>query len=178
MNAIFPAALAATLVVLSVPAASAQSAATPEATGPAETAADPAAPPLWLVSCSNAQNREELLCEVSQSIVLTQGNQRVASAAFLRVAGQTQTLAAFAVPFGVAIPAGVRVSVDDTEVAQIAYQSCDAQGCYASTDAGEEWLAALRGGEQMTLLLTARDGQEIRLAFPLTDFAGVEALMP
>lgn len=134
--------------------------------------------PLWLVTCSSQLDPERLFCEFSQSIVTTEGNQRVATASFTRIAGAAETNAAFVLPTGVLLPAGVSVSVDDAKVGALIYQSCDAQGCYASAGVDDAWLDAMRTGATMVLDLKTRDGQDVQLGFPLQEFAKAEAMLP
>lgn len=145
----------------------------------AEQAAAPAAP-LWLMSCSNQMQPDKLLCEFSQSIVMTQGNQsqRIATASFNRVAGQPQTDAIFTLPYGVSLPDPVRVLVDDKEVGGLAWQSCDAGGCYATGPVDETWLQAMRDGNQMTVALKARDGRDLSYSFQLSGFQASENMLP
>lgn len=136
--------------------------------------------PLWLISCSNLLDPDELLCEFSQSIVLTQGGQsnRLASAAFTRVAGQSGTNALFSLPFEVSLADPVRVSVDDKEVGTLAWQSCDAGGCHASGPVDDGWLRAMRAGSQLSAALKARDGRDLSFGFQLKDFSRTEKLLP
>jgi len=142
-----------------------------------ETPARPTAP-LWLISCSNQQNPDQLVCEFSQSIMLTELNQRVATASFTRAVGHDETNAAFMLPAGVSLPAGIAVSVDDAPVGELTYQSCDAQGCYATGSVDHAWLKAMRAGRQLVVGLTSRDGQAIRLVFQLDGFSKAESMLP
>ena len=162
-------------------------------TQPAPVAATPAAPPaaqpqpnaapaapLWLMTCSNQLQPDHLQCEFSQSIVLTRGNQRerVATASFSRVAGQPQTQAAFTLPYGVSLPDPVKIMVDDKEVGSLAWQSCDAGGCYASGTVDGAWLQAMRNGNKLTTALKARDGRALNFVFQLDGFTKAEAMLP
>lgn len=169
------AALAVALLLLAAAPAVAQ---TDEAGDTSDVEAPEASAPPWLMTCSNQQDPAVLLCEVSQSILLTQANQRVATVSFARAAGQTETQAVFLLPVGVLLPAGITLSVDGTEVGRMDYDSCDAQGCLARADVEDTWLQAMRDGGQLTLGLTTRDGQAIGLNFQLDGFADVERLFP
>lgn len=150
---------------------------TGDAAGTEQAAPAPTAP-LWLVSCSSQPDPERLFCEFSQSIVTTQGNQRVATASFNRMSGADETNAAFVLPTGVLLPAGVSVSVDETKVGELTYQSCDAQGCYATGEVDDAWLDAMRAGATLVVDLKTREGQDVRLGFPLDQFTATEALLP
>ncbi|MCF3973212.1 invasion associated locus B family protein [Paracoccus salsus] len=142
------------------------------------TTAAPPPPPLWLISCSNQANPDELLCEFSQSLIVSEGNQRLATASFARVAGQDATRSVMTVPFGVSLSQGVAMSVDEQSVATLAYDSCDGQGCYASGAVDEAWLQAMRAGEQLTATVKGRDGRDIALSFQLSGFSKAEAMLP
>lgn len=134
--------------------------------------------PLWLVSCSSQANPDQLSCDVSQSLVVPQGNQRLATASFGRIAGQDQNRAYLTVPYGVALAEAVAVAVDDVAQASLPYDSCDAQGCHASGAVDEGWMAAMRQGERLTLTVRDLDGRDVALTFRLQGFARAQDLMP
>lgn len=172
--------LAVALTLLGGAEAVAQDEAAAAAPATSETAAEaaPPAPPLWLMSCSNQANPDELLCEFSQSLIVSQGNQRLATASFNRVAGSAETGAVMTVPVGVALADGVTVAVDDAPVAKMGYDSCDGQGCYASGPVDDGWLSAMRAGNQLTATVKGRDGRDIALTFQLTGFSKAEGMLP
>lgn len=142
-------------------------------------AAAPAAP-LWVISCSNQMQPEQLQCEFSQSIVVVQGNQRqrVATASFNRIAGQPETNAVFTLPYGVSLPNPVKIFVNDKEMGTLIWQSCDSGGCYASAPVDNSWLQAMRAGNTLTAALKARDGSDLSFSFQLTGFTKTEGMLP
>ena len=149
----------------------------------AQEQAAPAAPPaseapLWLISCSNQADPSVLTCEFSQSIVLTQGNQRVATASFVKDAGQPEVTGVFTLPVGVHLPAGLTLSVDDAEMAQVPFLYCDAQSCRAEAEVEENWMDALRSGRELTLGVERADRRPVSFAFQLEGFSETEALLP
>jgi len=143
-------------------------------------ASETPARPLWLMSCSNEQKPEELLCEFSQSLVMTQGNQgqRLATASFNRVAGKAETKAAFTVPYGVSLPDPVRVLVDNVELGTLTWRSCDLGGCYADAPAAGAWLDAMRKGKELVAALKTRDGRDLAFTFSLDGFTKAEQMLP
>ena len=144
-----------------------------------ETASAPAGP-LWLMSCSNQANVRELLCEFSQSLVVTQGeqSQRVATAAFTRKAGSTKLNAAFVFPYGVSLPKGVKVSVNGAEISTLTWQSCDLGGCYATGEVGQPWIDAMRRGSEMSTTLSNIAGRELNFKFQLSGFSETLNMLP
>ncbi|MBO9453894.1 invasion associated locus B family protein [Paracoccus sp. R12_1] len=144
----------------------------------APAAETPPDAPLWLISCSNQANPDQLLCEFSQSLIVSEGNQRLATASFTRVAGQDATEAVLTVPFGVSLSEGVSVSVDDNDVGTLQYDSCDGQGCYASGPVDDAWLQTMRAGDQLTASVRGRDGRDIALSFQLRGFSKADDMLP
>lgn len=136
------------------------------------------APPPWLAACSNQAAATQLMCEVSQSIVLTEGNQRLASVAFRKAAGDETVGYLFTLPVGLLLPAGLGLSVDDNAIAALSFQSCDAQGCYASGEAPGAWIEAMSNGTQMALTIQRTDTEEVTLGFDLNGFGAVFGLLP
>lgn len=137
--------------------------------------------PMWLISCSNQVNFDELLCEFSQSIVLTNQagqSQRVATASFTRVAGRTETEAVFSLPYEVSLGDDVTISVDEIVLGILSWQSCDAGGCYASGPVDKEWMQAMREGTQIAAALKDRAGRDIAFSFALDGFAAAADMMP
>lgn len=145
-----------------------------------EDASQDAAPaaPLWLVSCSNQADPDTLTCEFSQSIVLSQGSRRVATASFVKDAGAPEMRAVFTTPVGVHLPAGLTMRVGDAEIGGATYQSCDAQGCYATTAIDAEALDALEAGDTLTAEVARGDRQPLSFAFQLEGFAESRAMLP
>jgi invasion protein IalB len=150
-------------------------------TGAAQEFPEPPDPPNWLISCSNQANFDELLCEFSQSIILTDQTgraQRVSTASFMRVAGETGTEARFSLPYEVSLRDDVTISVDENVLGALSWQSCDSGGCYASGPVEDDWMQAMREGNQLAAALKARDGRDITFTFALDDFSMAADMLP
>lgn len=141
-------------------------------------AQDDAPRPPWLVACSNQQAPTLLICEMSQSIVLTEGNQRLASVILRKTAGEPQVTGLYTLPVGLYLPAGLTLAVDETPLATLAFESCDAQGCYASGELDDDALTALSEGTQLTLSIERPTRETLSLGFDLTGFSDIAAVMP
>jgi len=134
--------------------------------------------PLWLVSCNNQNDPGRLMCEMAQSIVLTEGNQRVATAAFVKSAGEEELMAVFTLPIGLFLPAGLKLAVDEIELGEFEFQSCDTQGCYAMGNAEESWPQTLVEGTDLRLTIESEDRQTVDFTFPLEGFGQSLDVMP
>ncbi len=140
-------------------------------------AAQDAAPP-WSVNCSNQVNGTELICEMNQSIVLTESNQRLTSIAFVKSAGKDETETVLTLPFGLLFSEGLTVIVDDTEVARLEFLTCEAQGCFARSPVSQEWMSAMRAGNELRIEGKNRVGDPISFGFDLAGFSKVSGLLP
>lgn len=142
----------------------------------AQNAAEQRAP--WLVSCSNQNDADVLACEMSQSIVIAQGNQRVATVALLKSKGLDDINGLFTLPVGLHLPAGLAFDVDGQQVSKMAFQTCDTQGCYALGGVDAAWVDAMRKGDVLTLTTQRQDQQEISFSFDLKGVSKTMDLMP
>ncbi|NOD77716.1 MULTISPECIES: invasion associated locus B family protein [unclassified Ruegeria] len=134
--------------------------------------------PLWSVNCSNLVSGGELVCEMTQSIVLAENNQRLTSIAFVKPAGKDEVEAVLTLPFGLLFSEGLVASVDGTEVAQPAFLTCEAQGCFARSTVSSDWMSAMRAGDQLTIAGVNRIGEPITFTYDLAGFSKVSDLLP
>ena len=141
-------------------------------------AAQDSTAPLWSVNCSNLASGTELICEMTQSIVLSENNQRLASAVFVKTAGQSGTEAVLTLPFGLKFSDGLVAKVDDAEVAKLEFLTCEAQGCFARSSVSADWMSAMRAGAQLRIEAQNAQGEPITFGFDLTGFSQASDLMP
>ncbi|WP_170352065.1 MULTISPECIES: invasion associated locus B family protein [Ruegeria] len=141
-------------------------------------AAQEGAAPPWSVNCSNRAVGSELICEMTQSIVLTENNQRLTSIAFIKAAGKDETETVLTLPFGLLFSEGLVAKVDDAEVARLEFLTCEAQGCFARSPVSQEWMSAMRAGNQLQIDAKNRVGEPISFGFDLTGFSKVSDLLP
>jgi invasion protein IalB len=134
--------------------------------------------PLWSVNCSNLVNGTELICEMTQSIVLTENNQRLTSIAFVKPAGKDETETVLTLPFGLLFSEGLTAKVDGAEVARLDFLTCEAQGCFARSPVSSDWMSAMRAGDQLTIEGKNRVGDPISFGFDLAGFSKVSDLLP
>ncbi len=172
----------ATLITLAGPL-SAQESATAEANTTEEisetltaTPAEPRAP--WLLSCSNQMDVAVLQCETSQSIVTGPQNQRLATVSLLRSVGNDAASGVFTLPIGLNLPEGLTLAVDETELMNIPFQSCDAQGCYAITPLEAGQITAMKDGAELVLTVESQAKESIRISFELRGFSDSWSLVP
>ncbi|SLN65937.1 Invasion associated locus B (IalB) protein [Roseovarius albus] len=132
----------------------------------------------WLVNCNNQVDTAVLICEMSQSIVLADSNQRLATAAFVKTGGSDEVEARFTLPFGLKLVSGLTASVDKNDVATLEFLTCEAQGCFVVSPVSSDWLSAMRGGAELTLTGENQSDDPISFGFDLSGFSKVSDLMP
>ena len=143
---------------------------TPQASPPAEQAAQPPAPS-WISRCNSASRDAPLECAVEESAVLTKTGQLIVLVN-IRVASDTrQPVALVQLPLGLNLPAGARLQVDDGKTIDLQIQTCENRGCYSNTPVSPELLAALKSGKQLKIAFQNLNKEVITIPMPLADFA-------
>jgi len=90
----------------------------------------------------------------------------------IRVPGDTRAPVAFVqLPLGLNVPAGAKFQVDDGKTVDLAIQTCENSGCYASTPVTSELLGAMKSGKQLKVLFQNLAKETITVPMPLNDFA-------
>jgi len=88
------------------------------------------------------------------------------------VPGDTHTpIALVQLPFGLNLPAGAKIQVDDGKTVDLQIQTCDNKGCYTSTPIAPELLNALKSGKQLKVSFQDMAKETIAIPIPLADFA-------
>lgn len=80
-------------------------------------------------------------------------------------------------PLGFNLPDGIIVALDDSPVLTLQVQSCDTQGCHATSELSGDTLDLLLAASAMTLLYTPEIGQQRSVPVPLTGLSdGMSAI--
>jgi invasion protein IalB len=142
------------------------------APSPSPSAAPPAsATPGWATRCSSATRDAPLECAIEQNAILTKTGQLFV-VVNIRVPGDTRAPVAFVqLPLGLNVPAGAKFQVDDGKTVDLAIQTCENSGCYASTPVSPELLGALKSGKQLKVSFQNLAKETITVPMPLNDFA-------
>lgn len=75
------------------------------------------------------------------------------------------------VPFGLYLPAGLNLKIDDDKPQPVPLQTCDQQGCYGETPLGAKFLIALKSGKHLSLTFQNMTKTTVTLPMPLDNFA-------
>ena len=144
----------------------------------AQDAAAPAAPPVddsaWVKICSVDANKSPI-CNISQ-VLLAKNGSVIASFSIQPGADKKYAVGAF-VPLGFIIPAGVTLTVDGEKKAVAQFTICvpptegGPAGCAARADLAEDFIASMRKGNKLGLVLANTAGQAIPIELTLIGFA-------
>jgi invasion protein IalB len=170
--------LCAAILMLPV-AALAQTAA--PATAPAASVAGAAAKPVdspWVKMCAVDPKSQVRLCNISQVVLLAKDGSMIGSFSIEPKPDKKLGIGAF-VPLGFVIPAGVTLAVDGEKKAVAQFTICipptstGPAGCAARADLGDDFIAALRKGKTLSLVLANTAGQAIPIDLRLAGFGMV-----
>lgn len=138
----------------------------------AQDAAQPTAPPPapWGARCSSDARTSTPDCVVEQRVVMSNTGQLL-TAVTIRIPPDTkEPVMLIQTPFGLNLPAGVKLAIDDAPIATLPLQTCDAGGCYAAQVVSADFLAALERGNNLTVTFQDTAKRDIPVPVSLNGF--------
>lgn len=163
-------------VVLTAPALAAgtQDAAAPAA---APAAAAPADQSPWTKTCGTTTDGKTTICNTSQELWLNQDGSVRASIGIQPKADKGKYGIGGFVPLGFVIPAGVVLAIDGQAKGTAQFMQCNPPlqdlppGCFISAEVGEDFVTALRKGNELALVVTNGQNQQLPIKLSLSGFA-------
>ena len=131
-------------------------------------------PAPWGAFCSGDGRREALDCQIEQRVVVSNSGQLLAAVAVRLPRDGSAPVLVVQTPFGLFLPAGLKLAVDDKELKSLPLRTCDASGCYADTPATDDLVAAMQRGN--TLSVTFEDVSQNKIAVPVSLYGFSAAL--
>ncbi len=133
-----------------------------------EAAADPATPPPapWGARCASDGRTTTPDCVIEQRVVLSNNGQLLAAVTIRLPPDSPTPVMMIQTPFGLNLPAGLKLAIDDTPVETLPLQTCDGGGCYAGKVVSPELLGALKQGT--TLSITFQDSAQRDIVVPVS----------
>ena len=150
----------------------------------ADDTTPPAAPPAeqnsaWVKVCGTDQNKQQV-CNVSQILLSPTGS--VIASLSLQPGSDKKVAVGVFVPLGFVIPAGVTLAIDGDKKAVAQFTICvpgspgapgapdQPAGCVARADLTDDFVALLRKGTKVSLVLADAQGQPIPIDMTLDGF--------
>lgn len=133
-----------------------------------EAAAAPEAPPPapWGARCASEARSSAPDCVIEQRVVISSTGQLLAAVTVRIPPDSAAPAMMIQTPFGLHLPAGLKVAIDGTPLTTLPLQTCDGGGCYAGQVISPELLAALKRG--VTLSVTFQDAGQRDIAVPVS----------
>lgn len=142
---------------------------TPSTKPAAQTAATPPARN-WLVSCSDDAPDGGSRCRMVQTLMVQKTGQRLLTIVIQKAQTSKEPKLIVGLPHGVYFPAGIGLAVDDGKAQQIAVETSDADGAYATTDIAAEMLKGLLAGTALKINFQSSAKQPITVPVTLDGF--------
>ncbi len=157
------------------------STAVPAPEPPPAVVAAPAGPqkvgaaPAWTVTCISPARAVAADCTLEQRLFAKETG-RILSIAVVEVPGATrQPTLMVRLPTGLALQEAPTLVIDDTKPQPMAFQSCDANGCYATLMINPALLDTLKTGRVMTVRALSIGHETLAFQHLLTDFPAAYA---
>lgn len=128
----------------------------------------------WLLTCQEPD--EERACQFAPASAETSGEAQV-GLAIVSAPEDDGLVAIFRAPLGVLLSAGITLRIDDREIGQLAFQTCEADGCVAPARLEGALASGMRRGAVLEAELVKRDGATSRTRFSLMGVtSGLQAM--
>ena len=126
----------------------------------------------WSLICSSFSAAKANPCRVFLGVYLRKTRQLLLGVSVRPVGKEGAPAMLFRTPFGTFLPAGVRFQVDDGKETKLAYQTCNAKGCFTSTAISKALLVQMQGGKRLTVIIQNLKRQDIKIGLALNGFSG------
>lgn len=117
----------------------------------------------WVINCQQVRGEDGTatrLCEMSQELRQQDSNQRVLLISIVPAVDAAAPRATIIAPFGLNLSKGVRVLVDENDIAAVPFATCLPAGCVAYLDLESATLDKLRASETAQIVLQPRQSEE------------------
>lgn len=141
-----------------------------------EAAQGTAPAPGWRVQCTGVGAATD--CRLSQMVVLKKSKQLLLSVTVRRRAKDQPPTVMLHLPFGLYLPAGTSLKLDEAEAEKLPIESCNPRGCYAGLALDEPRLAALQAGKLLTVQLLSLNKKPINVTLSMSGFSAAYSQLP
>jgi len=135
---------------------------------PTTPAAPPPAP--WDANCTGKDRSHPLDCQIEQRVVVSNSGQLLVDMTLRLPTDANDPVMLIHTPFGLFLPAGLRLAVDGADVASLPLQTCDAGGCYAGSPVDAKLLNAMQHGSTLTVTFQNLEKKDIAIPVSLLGF--------
>ena len=125
----------------------------------------------WTPKCGAEKRADVVDCSMDQRVILKETGQTLV-AVTIRIPGNTLSPAMMIqVPFGLFIPSGITLNIDNGFEQNFEIQTCDQNGCYMGTEISGDFLRELMTGQTLNVKVQNLNRDEINVPVPLEGFS-------
>ncbi|MBV0910748.1 invasion associated locus B family protein [Rhodobacteraceae bacterium ASV31] len=124
----------------------------------------------WGVQCNNVAE-DELRCAATMTITSAENNQAILSISLQEAPADASPTLIVQLPFGLDLPRGIDLVVDDGASWTFEISTCLQTGCFVVNEAEQEMIDAMIGGGTLGVAMRASNGAETRMNVTLSGFS-------
>lgn len=126
--------------------------------------------PEWTKVCGKDQNTNTEICYTTRDFVSDQGQPVLALAVYDVKGQQPQKVVRFVMPLGLLLQPGLRFAVDQGQAIAGRYVMCLPNGCFAEAQVKDDFIAAIKKGNNLNVSVQNQMGRELTFAVPAAGF--------
>lgn len=123
----------------------------------------------WTKVCGRDQAANKEVCYTTRDFVSDQG-QPVLAVAVYEVKGDPTRIVRFLMPLGLLLRPGVRFTVDQNQPTPGQYAICFPNGCFAEAEVKDDFVAAMKKGQNLNVSVQNQAGRLVTFAVPAAGF--------
>jgi invasion protein IalB len=129
------------------------------------------APAPWAARCTGEGRAGPLDCVMEQRVVITNTSQLLAGITIRQPPGGAAPVMMIQVPYGLYLPAGLKLVADGRPFDTLPLQTCNDQGCFAGSTVSAELLAALKAGTTLEVTMQDQSQRDVTVPVSLSGFS-------
>lgn len=133
------------------------------------------APAPWGTTCTSEGRDTAIECLMEQRVVMSDTGVLLASVTLQPVNGSDAPMMIIRVPYGLYLPAGLRMAVDSVAIDTLPFQTCDNQGCFAGGPTSATVIDKLKAGNNLELTFQDQLQRDISVPVSLLGFTAALA---
>ncbi|AWM87154.1 invasion associated locus B family protein [Microvirga sp. 17 mud 1-3] len=140
-------------------------------TGPmvVQVKAEPSQPD-WTKVCGKDQGSNTEICYTTRDFVSDQGQPVLAVALYDVKGPQNKKIVRFLMPLGLLLQPGIRFAVDQGGPTDGKYAICFPNGCFAEAEVKDDFVAAMKKGQNLNVSVQNQAGRLVTFAVPAAGF--------
>ncbi|MCF6253033.1 MAG: invasion associated locus B family protein [Methylococcaceae bacterium] len=130
----------------------------------------------WRKKCQFVKNKGDV-CFVYQNLTIKESGKSLLYASFTYTREEKKLVGSFRLPFGLLLPSGIAIQVDENKQVNFAVQTCLADGCYVYINIANDLLNELKNGEEAKVGFKTIEQKQLAVKLSLKGFApAIESL--